>query len=84
MVLMIGTPELAQRLYERWRAKQDLVNPARDDRGPVRNRDHFLVEPTRDMPRPKWQHLDTTQQGVWLAVAAEACEAIAELAMAVA
>lgn len=74
----MGSTELAKFLYEAWRRRQDMLNPAQDDRGRVRNFNHRLVQTGRDRPRPRWEHLDTLQQGVWQDVAVEACKIMAD------
>lgn len=78
MTLMIGTSELAERLYSAWRRRQDLLNPVSEELPPFRDEDGLLVTPQRDRPRPKWEHLDTLQQDVWKTVAEEAARTLVD------
>ena len=64
VTLQIGTDELAKRLYEAWRQREDVIAPT--------------IE-TYPKPRPKWRYLDSLQQDVWRAVAEEAGHALADV-----
>jgi hypothetical protein len=65
-MLMIGSEELAKRLYEVWRRKQDLIAPVADE------------WTRRDRPRRSWDHIGTVQQTVWREVADEAGRVLAD------
>ena len=72
----IGTSELAERLYERWRARQDFVSPLVTEEWERRISISVIHHIVR--PRPKWEQLDSVQQGVWRAVAEEAAHVLVE------
>lgn len=67
-MLMIGTAELAERLYEAWRKQMDLTKPIVSDQ-------HY---DGRYEPRSKWVHLDTNHQAVWKNVARELGSVLAD------
>lgn len=72
-MLMIGTSELAKRLYEKWRERQDRMAPLPigiDKDGHWKYGSHAT--------RPKWEHLTTIQQDVWKDVASAACNVLVE------
>ena len=66
---MIGTAELAERLYEAWRARMDFVAPLSElEWRSGRSRS----------TRPPWRMLTTVQQDVWMHVADATCRAVAD------
>lgn len=59
MTLMIGTSELAERLYVAYRERMEFV-------APLTSQDSY---DGRLKPRPNWAHLSPRQQQVWKHVA---------------
>lgn len=69
-MLMIGTAEFAERLYEAWRQRQDFVAPLSEETTWRSGRSRST--------RPPWRMLTTIQQDVWKHVADAAGRAVAD------
>lgn len=79
-MLMIERTELARRMYEAWRKQIDVLRPMQQE-SPWACSGHGIPhwpQMNRDFHRPKWEHLDSIEQGVWKNMASDLASTLAD------